>query len=341
MPDIWIVLVNYNGTEDTRACLRSLASQTSPASVVVVDNASTPDPTALLRKEFPGVSVIRSESNGGWAGGNNLGMRYALDRGAELVVLLNNDTVVSPDLVARLFAAAEAHPEYGILGPVIRFLEPPCEVQTDGVVFNRPDRDGFFQRREVPLETAPIPRVSEVDIVNGCCLMVRREVVDAIGLVDEDFFLIHEESDFCLRSQRAGFRNGVVAEALVWHKGSSTFRREGKRLQRYFDARNLVKLLARHGHRRGSRGKLRSIGHHLRYSWHRYSAERESGFHTSAEAVVEGLYDALVGEYGPYRSQPRPGVGVLRFAFELAWRIRERWKANLPRETGLVPTAPL
>ena len=320
MPNTWVVLVNFNGTADTRACVRSLAGQ--PASVVLVDNASAPDPTAQLREEFPGIHFVRSEVNGGWAGGNNLGLRFALDRGADLVVLLNNDTTVSPDLIARLVAAAEAYPEFGIIGPVIRFMDPPCEVQTDGVAFNRPDRPGFFQRSPVPLDSREIPQVSEVDIVNGCCLMVRREVVERIGLIDEDFFLIHEESDFCLRSQRAGFRNGVLAEALVWHKGSSTFKREGKRLQRYFDARNLVKLIARHGHRRGSRGKLRSFGHHLRYSWHRYSAEREGGFRESADAVVEGLYDAVAGDYGPYAKRPRPGVGVLRSAFDAAWRLK-------------------
>lgn len=343
MPNVWIVLVNFNGTADTRACLRSLAGQA--ADVVVVDNASVPDPTADLRAEFPHVHVVRSEVNGGWAGGNNLGLRFALARGADLVVLLNNDTVASPDLVAQLAATAAAYPEFGILGPVIRFLDPPCEVQTDGVVFNRPDRPGFFQRHPVPLDTAavpPVPPVTEVDIVNGCCLMVRRQVVERIGLVDEDFFLIHEESDFCLRAQRAGFRNGVLAEALVWHKGSSSFKREGKRLQRYFDARNLVKLLARHGNRRGSRGKLRSFGHHLRYAWHRYSAEREGGFRESADAVVEGLYDGVTGGYGPYRRRPRPGVGVLRSAFAAAWRVTQQSRAPARRDcegTGRRPDA--
>ena len=254
-PNVWIVLVDFNGLDDTRRCLASLAPAASRAArVVVVDNASRADVAAALAGEFPWAAFVRSERNGGWAGGNNVGLKYALERGADLVVLLNNDTTVGPDFVPALVAAAGAHPDFGILGPVIRFMDPPHEIQTDGVTFNRPGAAGFFQRRPVPLPELPAgrpPAVAEVDIVNGCCLMVRRAVVERIGAIDEAYFLIHEESDFCLRAQAAGFKNGVIAESLVWHKGSSSFQREGKRLQRYFDARNLARLLRRHRRMRG------------------------------------------------------------------------------------------
>ena len=319
---LWIVLVNYNGLEDTRRCLQSLVIQSVPVSIVVVDNASRIDPATVLAPEFPGVDFVQTGINGGWAGGNNAGLRHALESGAESIVLLNNDTVVSVDFAARLIEAANKHPEFGILGPVIRFMEPPCEIQTDGVLFNRPGQPGFFQRFPVPLTTTEPPTVAEVDIVNGCCLLVRRAVIEKIGLIDEAFFLIHEESDFCLRAQDAGFKNGVIAEALVWHKGSSSFQREGKRLQRYFDARNLIRLLSRHGHRRGNRGWFRSFLHHAHYSYHRYSAEREHGFDDSAMAVLEGLYDGVRGQYGPMPSRVRPGLWLLQALFSLGWWLK-------------------
>jgi GT2 family glycosyltransferase len=324
VPNVWIVLVDYNGADDTRRCLRSLAALDPPARTVVVDNASAAEVAPLLRPEFPWADFVRSPVNGGWAGGNNVGLRHALAHGADLVALLNNDTVVAPDFAGRLAAAAQAHPRFGILGPVIRFLDPPHEVQTDGVLFNRPNRPGFFPRRPVELVRRDPPHVVEVDIVNGCCLMVRRDVVEAIGLVDEQFFLIHEESDYCLRARRAGFACGVVAEALVWHKGSSTFGREGKRYQRYYDARNLVRLVAKHGGLRGARGVARSLAHHLRYAYHRYAIEREHGFDDSATAVVEGLYDAAVGRYGPYPLRSRPGLGLVRRAFAGVWAVTGR-----------------
>ena len=330
-----IILVDFNGLDDTRKCLASLAGLVGAARVVVVDNASRVDVAAALSGTFPWATFLRAERNGGWAGGNNLGLKFALDGGADLVILLNNDTVVGPDFACRMVAAADAHPDFGILGPVIRFLAPPHEVQTDGVVFNGPARPGFFQRLAVPLPPAapqatpggvqPDPpggaaAVAEVDIVNGCCLMVRRAVVERVGLIDEAYFLVHEESDFCLRAQEAGFKNGVVAESLVWHKGSSSFQREGKRLQRYFDTRNLARLLRRHRGRPTARGPWESRRHYLTYAYHRYAVEREGGFRDSADAVLEGLYDAMTDRWGPHLARRRPGLSLLRLAFGSAWR---------------------
>ncbi len=317
----WTVLVNYNGLEDTRRCLRSLAAQAARGPAVVVDNASADDPAPELRREFPWCDFARNPVNGGWAGGNNAGIRHALARGARRVVLLNNDTVVAPDFTARLEAAAAAYPDYGILGPVIRRLEPPHEVMTDGVVFNGPAEPGFFQRKAVPLVDAAVPPVTPVDIVNGCCMLVRAEVFARVGLVDERFFLVHEESDFCLRARRAGFRPGVLGEALVWHKGSSAFARTGKRLQRYYDTRNLCLLLGNHAALPGGRGPAGSRWEFLKYSYYRYALEREAGCADAADAVLEGLCDAFARRYGPYAPRRRPALPLLRGAFE-AWRGR-------------------
>ena len=272
--DAWIVLINYNGLEDTRGCLRSIEAISQPASrIVVIDNASTEDPTPMLRAEFPRCHVSRSSVNGGWAGGNNAGIRLALDLGADWVVLLNNDTIVAPKLVDRLLAAAQAHPDYGILGPVICHMDEPEVVMTDGCRFNPPGFPGFFERIEVaPAPDGP-PRVREVNIVNGCCMMVSAEVFRRVGLIDERFFLIHEESDLCLRAQRAGFRCGVLAEPLVWHKGSSSFRRSGNGLQRYYDARNLCLLLRNHLGAHDGRGTIGSWRAYAHYLYHRYCQE--------------------------------------------------------------------
>lgn len=323
----WVVLVNFNGTDDTHLCLASLADQTAAAGVVVVDNASADDPCAALRAEFPWAHVVRSAVNGGWAGGNNVGVRYALDRGAELLILLNNDTRVPPHFVARLIEAADAHPAYGVLGPVIRFMAEPCEVQTMGVEFNRPGFPGFFPAVEVVPESSGPPRVVPVDVVNGCCLMIRRSAVERIGLIDERFFLVHEESDWCLRAAAAGFPCGVIADALVWHKGSSSFKREGKGGQRYYDARNLVRLLAKHRRRPGRRGPLASAKAYVKYCWHRYCHEREAGHREAADAIVAGVYDGLTGRYGPRRDGWRPGLGLLRWAVSAAWSGFNRRRA--------------
>jgi GT2 family glycosyltransferase len=318
--NIWVVVVNFNGLEDTRLCLASLrAVEDTGLSIVVVDNASRQDPTEKLQSEFPWCHLVRNPVNGGWAGGNNTGIRYALERGADQVILLNNDTIVAPRLVEALLAMARARPEFGILGPIIRFMDDPDETMTDGTLFNRPTCPGFFQRLPVPTSSAVPPAVTEVDIVNGCCMMIRSDVFQRIGLIDERFFLIHEESDFCLRARRAGFHSGVISEALVWHKGSTSFKRTGKRLQRYYDTRNLYLLLRKHpASLSGGRGAARSLVEYLKYSYYRYSLEREGGQDDAAMAVLEGLYDALARQFGPFVHRQRPLLPLLRNVFN-AW----------------------
>ncbi len=320
-PNVWIVPVNYNGTEDTRKCLRSLAELSAPAHVVLVDNASHPDPTAALAAEFPWVHVVRNTENLGWSGGNNTGIRYALDRGADFVMLLNNDTTVAPDIVARLLGAFRAHPRFGVIGPVIRYMDEPDVVMTDGVTFNPPHFPGFFQRKVVPERRADPPAVDETDIVNGCCMMVRADVFQRAGLIDDHFFLIHEEADFCLRVKASGFGCGVLAEPLVWHKGSTAFKRAGKKWQRYYDTRNLARLIRKH-RRESGRGLFSAYATYLRYAYHRYCHEREASQRDAADAVLEGLIDAATRRTGPYRARNRWGVPALRGAFELARRLK-------------------
>lgn len=315
-PRVSIITVNYNGTDDTHKCLRSLRDLDYPNyEVVLVDNGSKPPVGDLFAREYPWVRVIQNPVNGGWAGGNNVGIRDALDRGAEYLVLLNNDTVVSPHLITRLLAALDS--EYDVVGPLVHWMDEPDVVMMDGCTFDAPNSPSFFDRVTIA------PPITDVEIVYGCCLTTSAAVVREIGLLDERFFLIHEESDFCLRARRAGFRCGVLAEPLVWHKGSSSFQREGKPLQRYFDARNLFLLLWKHAgayRRRG--GRVGLWKKYLRHVYTFYSLRADRDDTAGATAVLNGLHDALFGNYGPLKDRRRPLVPPLRGLFE-AWRTRK------------------
>jgi len=319
-----IVLVNFHGTIDTLKCLDSIrAIDPQSCLTIVVDNGSTPDPSSEFTQAHPWVKVIRREDNGGWAGGNNAGIRYALEHGARWILLLNNDTVVAPELVDRMLAAARHAPGHGILGPIICFMDDPGTVMTDGCRFNRPGFPGFFERIPVPIARSDPPTVVSVDIVNGCCMMISRRVFERIGLIDERFFLIHEEADFCLRARQAGFECGIVAEPLVWHKGSSTFKRTGKSLQRYYDARNLFLLLWNHQARQGGRRTaLPSWFQYLKYLYYRFSIEREQGEEKAADAVLSGLCDALAGRFGPQGPPPRIALAWVRWIFRIGHALR-------------------
>lgn len=327
-----VVVLNYNGLDDTIRCLQSLRAVPDELQrVILVDNASEVDPGPDASRAYPGVELVRNAQNLGYAGGNNRGIERALGLGADYVVLLNNDTVVAPSIIRSLLAAFATDESLGIVGPVINFLDEPGRVMTDGVTFNPGPGTEFFRRLVVAvLPAGPSgPPVVRVDIVNGCCLMVKAGLFNAIGMFDEQFFIVHEESDLCLRASAAGFGCAVVGESLVWHKGSSAFERAGRQWQRYFDTRNLYYLLKRHtGRVSSSRPLAPSLWHYLLYAFYRYDFAREAGNTSAAHAVIDGLYDALRGWSGPYQRRSRVGVGATRAVFAAA-RLMAR--ARRPR----------
>lgn len=318
MTPVWVVVLTYNGLADTRKCLESLASQAAAGHpVLVVDNGSGDGTMAAVATEFPWAKRLRVEQNQGPSVGNNRGIAHALAQGAGGVLLLNNDTTVAPNLVDRLLAAAHAHPDFQIIGPVINFMDEPAVVMTDGVTFNPPGNNGLFVRKVVPLVAAATPEVTSVDVVNGCCMLVSREVFERIGMFDEQFFIYHDETDFCLRALAAGFRCGVMSEQLVWHKGSSTFKATGKRFARYYDSRNLVYLLKKHnGARHHGRSRRQTAATCFKYLYFRYCHEREDGHDDAADAIIEGLLDGLAGRQGPFAPHRRPMLPAVRAAFE-------------------------
>jgi len=136
-----IIVLHYGDLRDTCTCLDSLSRLEGDSfQVIVVDNGTFPAAADEIAKKYPHTHVIRREVNGGWAGGNNTGIRYALDHGAKYVVLLNNDTTVSPNLLNLLLQASGEMPEYGVLGPLISFMDEPDQIRTDGFTFNLDDR---------------------------------------------------------------------------------------------------------------------------------------------------------------------------------------------------------
>jgi GT2 family glycosyltransferase len=315
-----VVVLHYGDLRDTYNCLNSLSRLKGNCfQVIVVDNGTVPAAAGEIAKNYPHTHVIRREANGGWAGGNNTGIRYALRHGAEHVVLLNNDTTVAANLLEELLRIARESPDYGVLGPVISFMDEPDKVRTDGFTFNRPDLGGLIQRKEVALNSGDPTVITEVDIVNGCCMMVDAHVFRVVGLIDERFFLVHEESDLCLRARAVGFRCGVIGKPLVWHKGSRAFAASPNNLQRYYDARNLYLLLRKHSAAsQNGRGPWRSRLDYLKSVYYRYCIEREQGQDSSAQSVLEGIWDAAAGHYGPYIQRNRPGIAFIKSIFE--WR---------------------
>jgi GT2 family glycosyltransferase len=322
---IAVVLVNYNGLSDTLECLDSLGSAMDDAvSVYVVENGSATNDAPRIGEAHPWATVIDNGRNDGWSGGNNVGIRAALKDGAQWVLLLNNDTVVAADLFQRLRAAATAG-EFQVLGPLINEYDDRSKIQTEGIYFNPAGGSEFFSRAAVPACRQDPPKVVPCDIVNGCAVMISSEVFAKIGLIDERFFLICEESDFCLRALQADFRCGVISESLIWHKHSVTFARAGNSLQRYYGIRNLRLLLRKHPRAVGRRGLIASILAYHKYTYHLYSHDREHGGAEGAKAVVTGWVDGLLRLYGQRRPMGffrQSLVYILDMGLWSIWRVR-------------------
>jgi GT2 family glycosyltransferase len=304
---MYVVVLSYNGLADTRKCLSSLYPALRPwVRPVLVDNGSTDGTAEAVRCDFPWCEVLRVEVNHGPVGGNNAGLRAALASGEKWIMLLNNDTTVDERLFETMAAAAAANPQFDVLGPVIYYMDDPDVVMTDGCVFNLPRERGIFIRKEVPLTRQDPPRVTEVDIVNGCCLMIRADMIRRTGLFDDRIFMYHDEADLCLRVKARGGRLGIIDHGLVWHKGSATARVTGTKSIRYFDARNLWYILRKpEVARANGRGPLGTAAAYWRCMYYWFEAERQNGSPGSAQAVVDGVTDGLTGVSGPYEPARR------------------------------------
>jgi GT2 family glycosyltransferase len=242
-----VVVLNWNLKDDLAECLASLERMTYPdTGVVVVDNASDDGSVEMVQAQFPAVHLIANDCNLGFAGGNNVGLRHALGQGAECVFMLNNDTVIAPDMLARLVNVMLAQPSLGIVGPKILYHGTEDRVWYLG---HRRSRWLPVPHR-VNLRLGERPRGPtwfEVDYVSGCGMLIRREVLEEVGLLDEGLFMHYEDADYCRRAQEAGYRLACVPGARMWHKVSQSSRREAAAVRRA-KARNRVLFYRKHPH---------------------------------------------------------------------------------------------
>jgi len=241
-PLVSIVTLNWNQAAVTCALLDSLDRATYPRTeVIVVDNGSAPDDVAVLAAHPSSPRLVRSATNLGFTGGNNLGIRHA--RG-EYVLLLNNDTEVEPDFLEPLVATMQVNQTIGAASPKIRYFNEPDRIQYAGGTAVDDVRGqarwiggGELDHRQHDLS-------GPTEMCHGAALMIRRRVLEEVGLLGEDFFIYYEELDFGTRLRRAGWKAHYVAESTVWHKESVTVGKASP-TKVYFQTRNRVLYLRR------------------------------------------------------------------------------------------------
>lgn len=242
-PNVSIIVLNYNGREDTLACLRSLQHVTYPnLRVVMVDNASTDGTVEAVRAAHPEVTILETGANLGFTGGNNAAIKEAIQQGADYVMLLNNDTIVAPDFVSVMVEVMEKDPTIGVTGPMIYYYSNPEVIWSAGGEIDwKRGTTSMIGLNEVDLSQFGLsPR--GVDFISGCALMARREVWEKVGLLDDQFFMYYEETEWCVRAGRAGYKLAVVPMAMIWHRISIEERAVSPRTY-YYMVRNRLLFL--------------------------------------------------------------------------------------------------
>jgi GT2 family glycosyltransferase len=222
--DLSVAVVNYNAGEELARCLSSLFASTGLGSfeVIVADNASTDGSVSMVEKRFPGVRLIRSEENLGFARASNLCWREAR---SSLVLFLNSDAIVPPGALARLVAIARARPEVGVLGPRLRYEDGAIQLsfgETLGLAaeFRQKCRNAGYRRGKGPLRRSverEYAKEHRVDWVSGACLLTRRDLLETVSGFDENFFMYSEDVDLCARIRALGAEVLFTPEVEVVH----------------------------------------------------------------------------------------------------------------------------
>jgi GT2 family glycosyltransferase len=257
-PKVSIVIVNWNGLDDTVECLGSLKKITySNYDVIVVDNGSKGNDAQVLKERFGDyIHLIQNSKNYGFAGGANIGMKYALDNSRlDYVLLLNNDTVVDPAFLTEMVKVAEGDPTIGIVGAKVYYYDDPRRLQ---VVWARINlwlgrwittplavTESLAKRES---DVGQYDSVKEVDAVAGCCFSIKKTALENIGLLDENFFSFCEEAEYYIRARKANYEIVYVPKAKVWHKGGASTSGISS-FRCYYLARNNFRFVRKHASR--------------------------------------------------------------------------------------------
>lgn len=253
-PSLFIIILNWNQWQLTTDCLQSLQQVNHPnLHLVVIDNGSSDDSVARL-KACVGhrTTLLCNTENLGFAGGNNVGIQYALSQKAASIMLLNNDTLVAKDFLEPLVNCFYQDPQIGIVTPKIYFMEPSSNIWAAGGFINSwSGKAGSLGRGQQ--DKGQFDKPGTVDYATGCCLLARAEVFNSAGLLDENFFAYFEDADWCIRVKKLGWLVWYEPRSIIWHwAGASSKSKSSNRdgntspFVYYLGIRNNLWFLRRH-----------------------------------------------------------------------------------------------
>ncbi len=241
MAHIWSIILNWNCPDETCACVEALRPTVAPGTIIVLDNGSQDGSVELFRRRLPDVVMLPLGANYGFARAVNLGVRHAITQGATAVLLLNNDAMVAPDMVASLAQHMESAPRCGIASAKVYLHDRPGHLWAVGGRATR--------RRVINLGSDEPDRgqydAASLDYVYLCAALLRTDMLQAVGGFDEQFFMYYEDIDVSLRARAAGYTVALVPSAHAWHHGSRSTR-DAPALKHFYEARSRLLFFAKH-----------------------------------------------------------------------------------------------
>ncbi len=293
-----IVILNWNKKEDTLECMRSVENLRSGLEhdfdIIMVDNGSTDGSVSFLKQNFPTAQYIENPTNLGYAGGNNVGIREALRKGYSFILLLNNDIIVDAYMLTELLSVMLLDSNVGIVGAVNYYYKEKTRIQFSGghIDWCRGNIYDITRHRE---DKGQFPQYRRVDTIAGSCMLIRREVFEQVGLFDERFFLNFEETDFCCRAGKAGYKVFTCMNAHLWHKVSLSFKTDNTNsMVDYFITRNKPLFLWKNSQKRYL---IFSIPYYIFDTFSKVFRYAAHGRHDHMVAMLVGIRDVLFGRY--------------------------------------------
>lgn len=291
LPLVQTLILSWNRKQDTIEVIHSLLeSDYSSKHIITVDNDSSDGVVSALRKEFPQITVIENSQNLGFAEGNNVGIRYALEQNADYIFLLNNDAIVEPGCLKRLLDVAEANHEIGMVCPTVVSHFNRSITYLGGKI-----HWAIAAGEEIERSPEGLPEIVDVDYAPGCALLVKTKVIRRIGLLDPRYFAYFEDTDWSARCHQAGYRVVAVPKARVVHKGTMDAGVLKSPLAIFLYRRNQILFVRKHG--RWTHW-LSFLKHYIRKSLEQCNNYLQSGELDKANAVIDGCWAGLSGHYG-------------------------------------------
>ena len=311
LPKVVTIILNWNGLEDTLECIDSLNKMDYPNNgIIVVDNGSSDGSVPIIRQRYPFITIMPNEKNLGFAMGNNVGIRKALDMNADYIWCLNNDTVAEKDTLTKLVNTVLYHPKIGLISPLIYYYDNPDEIQFCGSYID-------WENKSI-IKIKNFNEITEDMSLSlwGTALLIRREVIEHVGYLNEKYFAYHEDEEYSMRVLKAGFQNSVHPDARIYHKNSRSTGSNDAPMQVFLRSRNSYFLWMDHG-----KGIMRP------YYIRRYLAQiisyggelKEKQLPESIDACLEGAWHAFRGVGGPRNPEiqmPKTLKLVLKFMIQ-------------------------